>query len=69
MENINRRELLVALTAMAAVGAEAQVIAPHVAGEKVLNESHAWAFDELPVKKGENGGESRAVVDGALPGE
>jgi quercetin dioxygenase-like cupin family protein len=67
MENLNRRDLLVALTAMAAITADAQVIAPHAMGEKMLDQSHAWTLDELPLKPNANGGDSHAIVDGALP--
>jgi mannose-6-phosphate isomerase-like protein (cupin superfamily) len=69
MTNVNRRDVLVMLSALTAVGgvsveAEAQS-APSV-GEHVLDKSEAFAFDALPVKKNANGGASRAVVAGAL---
>ena len=68
MENFNRRDLLVALTAMAAVAsADGQMVVPAPGGEKVLSEPHAWRFEDLPVKQNTNGGASRAVVDGVLP--
>lgn len=67
MENLNRRELLVALSAMAAVGAGA---VPEAEGQAktndVLSESKAWTFESLPVKPNSNGGASRAVVQGVL---
>jgi quercetin dioxygenase-like cupin family protein len=68
MENMNRRDLLVALTAMAAVAsADAQMVIPAPGGEKVLSEPHAYRFEDLPVKQNANGGASRSVVDGVLP--
>jgi quercetin dioxygenase-like cupin family protein len=68
MENLNRRDLLVALTAMAAVAsADAQMVIPAPGGEKVLSEPHAFRFEDLPVKQNANGGASRSVVDGVLP--
>ncbi len=73
MDNLNRRDLLVALTAMAAVAgtgvanADAQMVIPAPGGEKVLSDPHAFRFEDLPVKQNANGGASRAVVDGVLP--
>jgi quercetin dioxygenase-like cupin family protein len=86
LDGLNRRDLLVALSVLAAVGsvtAEAEqagqvankaaaaagqaVAAPPGAGEQVLSQSRAWAFDKLPVKPSDNGGAGRAVVQGALP--
>jgi len=66
MENLNRRDVFLAMAAMAAAGvvdAEAQLAVP---GEKMLTESRAWTFNELPVTKSANGGASRAVVTGVL---
>jgi mannose-6-phosphate isomerase-like protein (cupin superfamily) len=65
MKNVNRRDLCVMLSALAAVGAEAQATPPR-AGETELKQSEAFAFDALPVKKNANGGATRAVVTGAL---
>jgi quercetin dioxygenase-like cupin family protein len=66
MENLNRRDIFLAMAAMAAatvVDADAQLPVP---GEKTLTDSRAWSFDELPVTKNANGGASRAVVTGVL---
>jgi quercetin dioxygenase-like cupin family protein len=67
MKDMNRRELCVALSALAAMGnvaAEAQLVAGP--GETVLAHSETFPFDKLPVKKSANGGASRAVVSGVL---
>ncbi len=68
MANMNRRDLCVMLSALAAVGgvgAEAQ--AP-MAGEQELSRSEAFAFDALPKKmNATGGGMTRAVVKGVLP--
>lgn len=64
MKNLSRRDLCVALSALAAVGSvssEAQA-----SGEKVLSRSMTWPFDSLPVKRNANGGAGRAVVQGVL---
>ena len=69
MKNINRRDLCVALSAIAAMGtvsAEAQT--PKAAIEElVLAHSEIFPFDKLPVKSSANGGASRAVIHGTLP--
>ena len=67
MKNLNRRDLCVALSAFAAMGAvvvEGQAVA--VPGETVLAHSETFPFDKLPVNKSANGGASRAVVQGVL---
>ncbi|WP_353063460.1 cupin domain-containing protein [Tunturibacter psychrotolerans] len=67
MKNLNRRELCVALSALAAMGgavAEGQNNAP--GGEPVLAHSEIFSFDKLPVHASANGGASRAVVQGRL---
>lgn len=68
MNNMDRRDFFVALSAFAAAGgvAAAQAYAPHATGEKVLSHSEAFPYDSLPVKHSANGGESRAVISGVL---
>ena len=83
LDGLNRRDLLVALSALAAVGsvpaeakqagqvqskaaAAGQAAAGGQAGEAVLSRSRSWQYDKLPVKPSDNGGSSRAVVQGAL---
>jgi len=75
---MNRRDLCVALSSLAAVAAswpaEGQTApaatnstpAPAAPSEPVLSVQRAYPFDQLPVKKSANG-ESRAVVQGVLP--
>ncbi len=71
MKNLNRRDLCLALSALAAMGgvsAEAQMpIVPGPMGEKVLSESETFRFDQLPVGHSKNGGASRHVISGLLP--
>lgn len=71
MTNLNRRDLCVALSSLAAmaavVPAKAQLPATSTApAENVLSKQRTFRFDELPVKKGPNG-ESRPVLQGVLP--
>jgi quercetin dioxygenase-like cupin family protein len=67
MKNVSRRDLCVALSALAAVGAGAVPEADAQArSNDVLDKPRTWAFDALPVKKNANGGESRAVVQGVV---
>ncbi len=67
MMNMNRRDLCVALSSLAALAAarpaEGQAAAP---AETVLSVQRAYPFEQLPVKKGPNG-ETRAVLNGVLP--
>ena len=71
MKNLDRREMLVALSAFAAlasVPAEAQAVAQKPGeGEQVLSRPRAFPYDKLPVKPSANGGASRAVINGVLP--
>jgi len=67
MKEINRREMLAALSALAAAGCiSAEADGQALPSEKVLSKSMTWTFDSLPVKHNPNGGASRAVVQGAL---
>jgi quercetin dioxygenase-like cupin family protein len=69
MKNINRRELCVALSAIAAIGnlsAEAQS-GTAATNDPVLAHSEIFPYDQLPVKSSANGGASRAVIHGVLP--
>jgi quercetin dioxygenase-like cupin family protein len=66
MKNLNRRELCVALSALAAVGSVASEAGAQARTNDVLAESKTWTFESLPVKPNENGGASRAVVQGVL---
>jgi quercetin dioxygenase-like cupin family protein len=65
MENLNRRDVLVALTAFAALGSVAAE--GQAEGEQVLSKSKVYPFEDLAVKKMSNGGESRQVLAGVLP--
>jgi quercetin dioxygenase-like cupin family protein len=70
MKDLNRRDLCVALSALAALGGVAgtsTAAAQAVAGGNVLSKSRAFPFDSLPVHKSTNGGASRAVMQGVLP--
>jgi quercetin dioxygenase-like cupin family protein len=68
--SMNRRDLCVALSSIAALTAalraEGQTGSTTPAVETVLEMQRAYPFDQLPVKKGPNG-ESRAVLNGVLP--
>jgi quercetin dioxygenase-like cupin family protein len=64
MENLNRRDLLVALSAFAAIGS-VQAQTPAKPGEKVLSESQAFPFESLEMRKNTNG-VSRPVIQGVL---
>jgi len=67
MENLSRRDLCIALSALAAVGAGAASDAEAQArSNDVLSKSRTWTFDSLPVKNNSNGGAGRAVVQGVL---
>ncbi|HEX2917352.1 MAG TPA: cupin domain-containing protein, partial [Edaphobacter sp.] len=66
MNNLNRRELCIALSALAAVGTLSQDGEAQARSNDVLSQSETWTFDSLPVKHNSNGGASRAVVQGVL---
>jgi mannose-6-phosphate isomerase-like protein (cupin superfamily) len=70
MENMNRRDLCVALSAFAAIGtvsAKAQAGSADSSNSVTLAHSEIFPFDSLPVKHSANGGDSRAVIHGTLP--
>ena len=71
MKDLNRRDVLVALSALAALGGVATAEGQGLNGivpssEKVLSSSMAFPFDKLPVHQNENGGQTRNVVTGVL---
>ena len=68
MNNLNRRELLTALSAFAALGgvmAEAQS-GPAAGPDGKLSKSVVFPYDQLPVKQNANGGTGRQVMSGTL---
>src|ERR1700720_250885 len=78
MNNLTRRDLCVALSALSAFAAMGGVVAEGqsnvspetqssaAAAEPVLAHSEIFAFDKLPVHASANGGASRAVIKGRL---
>ena len=72
MMNMNRRDLCVALSSIAALAAarpaEGQTgsPAPVASAETVLSAQRVFTFEQLPVKKNPNG-ESREALKGVLP--
>jgi mannose-6-phosphate isomerase-like protein (cupin superfamily) len=64
MKNLVRCVVAVVVLAMGFVAVEAQTAAP--AEGNVLARSGAYAFDQMPVRKMVNGGESRDVLRGVL---
>ena len=66
MKNFNRRDLCIALSALAAAGSLTQHGEAQAKSNEVLSQSHTWTFESLPVKQSANGGASRAVVHGVL---
>jgi len=72
MTNMNRRDLCVALSSLAALAAATPIKAqagstvPASVEGPVLSEQKAYPFDKLPVKTGPNG-ETRAILQGVLP--
>jgi quercetin dioxygenase-like cupin family protein len=69
MNYMNRRELMVALSAFAAMGggamAEAQA-GPAAGPDGKLTKSVVFRYDKLPVSKHANGGTGRQVMSGTL---
>jgi quercetin dioxygenase-like cupin family protein len=66
MMNMNRRDLCIALSSLAALAAAKPAAGQAGSDEPVLSVPRSYRFDELPVKPGPNG-ESRAVLHGVLP--
>jgi quercetin dioxygenase-like cupin family protein len=67
MKNLNRRELCVALSALAAMGGAVAEGQNNAAGaEPVLAHSEIFPFDKLPVHASANGMASHAVIQGRL---
>ena len=72
MREMTRRELCLGLSALAATGCaiEAQTAATLAggvpAGANVMSQSKVFVFEQLPVRKMANGGESRDVLRGTL---
>jgi quercetin dioxygenase-like cupin family protein len=66
MNNFNRRDLCIALSALAAVGSLSSDTEAQARSNDVLSKSHTWTFDSLPVKHNANGGAGRAVIQGML---
>jgi mannose-6-phosphate isomerase-like protein (cupin superfamily) len=74
MSDLNRREMVVGLSAFAALGVavgEGQTVAASGAaasgqGMPVLSEARVFEFDQMPIYGMANGGESRRVVTGTL---
>ena len=64
MSDLNRRDFGLMAAAFAAL---ASVAEGQGAGDAAVATSTVFRFSELPVKKSENGGESRAVTHGTLP--
>ena len=75
MQNMTRRELLGAVSVLAALGTagveSAFSQAPSTKDEKqsdpILSRSQSFEFDALPVTRNANGGAMRRVVSGTLP--
>jgi mannose-6-phosphate isomerase-like protein (cupin superfamily) len=64
MKNLVWRVALLGVLGMGCGVAEAQTVAP--VGSNVLARSEVFGFDEMPVRKMVNGGESRDVLHGEL---
>jgi quercetin dioxygenase-like cupin family protein len=67
MKDLTRREMCVGLSALTATGGilQAQTVATPAPAD-ALSQSRVFAFDQMPVRKMANGGESRDVLRGAL---
>jgi mannose-6-phosphate isomerase-like protein (cupin superfamily) len=68
MREITRREMCVGLSALVAVSnrMDAQTPAPAPTAASVLSQAKVYPFDQMPVRKMANGGESRDVLRGTL---
>jgi quercetin dioxygenase-like cupin family protein len=61
MQTLNRREMMVAMAAVAALGGAAQA-----ESETALTRSKVYRFDELPVVPRDHGQKDQSVLDGVL---
>jgi mannose-6-phosphate isomerase-like protein (cupin superfamily) len=68
MREITRREMCVGLSALAATGnrVNAQTPAPTNPAPATLTQARVFPFDQMPVRKMANGGESRDILRGTL---
>ncbi len=68
MTTTNRRDLCIALAALASAGAAslAQATEAPAAPDQTLDHSRLFAFDQLPASMASNGMASRAVIKGPL---
>lgn len=64
MEQLDRRDLFAAISALAALGAAAS--SAHAADSVTLSDSKVIPFSSLAVRKFPNGGEQRRVISGTL---
>ena len=64
MEQLDRRDLFAALSALAAFGATA--LSAEAATGAMLSDNRVIKFSELPIRKLSNGGQQRRVIEGTL---
>jgi mannose-6-phosphate isomerase-like protein (cupin superfamily) len=68
MSEMTRREIFLGLSAVAAMGVTGEAQTPATpSGTGVLSQARVYPYDEMPVRKMANGGESRDVLRGQLP--
>jgi quercetin dioxygenase-like cupin family protein len=66
MSKMTRREVVVGLSAVAAMGGVVEAQSPIPAGAGVLSQSRVYLVDQMPERKMANGGVSRDVLRGTL---